>query len=95
MRRTAGVTTRILLALCLCAAALDLPLPARSDARTRVVPVVVITSSKEDRDVAEAYKLGVNSYIVKPIEFDKLVVSVGQLGLYWLLLNHPPAPSGA
>jgi two-component system response regulator len=59
----------------------------KSDERTKTIPVVVLTSSKEDRDVAESYKLGVNSYIAKPVDFDKFVQAVSELGLYWLLLN--------
>lgn len=62
----------------------------KSDDRTKVIPVVVLSSSKEDSDIIEAYKLGVNSYIVKPVEFDKFVNSVSELGLYWILMNHPP-----
>jgi two-component system, response regulator len=62
----------------------------RSDAALRTVPVVILTSSREERDVVESYSLGVNSYIVKPIEFDKFVETVQMLGLYWLLLNEPP-----
>ena len=62
----------------------------KEDERTRVIPVVVLTSSKEDRDVVESYKLGVNSYISKPVEFDEFAKTVAELGLYWLLVNHPP-----
>jgi CheY-like chemotaxis protein len=60
------------------------------DERTRVIPVVVLTSSREERDIVESYELGVNSYIVKPVDFDKFLDCVGELGLYWLLLNQPP-----
>ncbi len=62
----------------------------KSDERTRTIPVVVLTSSKEDRDVAESYRLGVNSYISKPVEFDAFAKTVAELGLYWLLTNRPP-----
>lgn len=62
----------------------------RLDERTRVIPVVVLTSSREERDIVESYELGVNSYIVKPVDFDKFLDCVGELGLYWLLLNQPP-----
>ena len=62
----------------------------KADERTRRIPVVVLTSSKEDRDVAESYNLGVNSYIGKPVEFDEFSDVVSQLGLYWLLINQPP-----
>ena len=59
---------------------------------TKAIPVVVLTSSKEDRDVAESYRLGVNSYIGKPVEFDEFAKVVSELGLYWLLVNKPPVP---
>ncbi|ADE11566.1 response regulator [Sideroxydans lithotrophicus] len=62
----------------------------KADARTHTIPVVVLTSSKEDRDVAESYQLGVNSYISKPVEFDEFAKTVSELGLYWLLVNRPP-----
>jgi CheY-like chemotaxis protein len=63
----------------------------KSDPRTRAIPVVALTSSREDRDVVESYNLGVNSYIVKPVDFEQFNEAVRQLGLYWLLLNQPPA----
>ena len=62
----------------------------KSDERTKIIPVVVLTSSKEERDIVESYKLGVNSYIVKPVNFDKFLNAVSDLGLYWLLLNQSP-----
>ena len=62
----------------------------KSDPMTRIIPVVVLTSSKEESDVIESYKLGVNSYIVKPVDFDKFVDSVQTLGFYWLLFNQGP-----
>ena len=62
----------------------------RADERTKLLPIVLLTSSKEDCDVLEAYKLGANSYIVKPVDFDKFSEAVSNLGLYWLLLNEPP-----
>lgn len=79
---------------------LDLKLPkvdglevlrkVREDKRTRSVPVVVLTSSREESDIVESYNLGVNSYVVKPVEFDKFTAAIAELGLYWLLLNQPP-----
>jgi DNA-binding response OmpR family regulator len=79
---------------------LDLKLPkvdglevlrvVKGDERTKIIPVIVLTSSDEEKDVIESYRLGVNSYIVKPVEFDKFVIAVRDLGLYWLLLNRPP-----
>ena len=62
----------------------------RSDERTRTIPVVVITSSKEDPDIKKCYQLGVNSYVVKPIEFDEFQKAISNLGLYWLIINQPP-----
>lgn len=62
----------------------------KSDERTKVIPVVVLTSSTEERDLVESYKLGANSYIAKPVDFDSFVRAVAELGLYWLLLNQPP-----
>ena len=79
---------------------LDLKLPkidgievlrrVRSEERTRNLPIVVLTSSQEERDINECYQLGVNSYVVKPVEFDKFYKAVGDLGMYWLVLNKSP-----
>lgn len=79
---------------------LDLKLPlvdglevlerVKSDSRTHRIPIVVLTSSREQPDIARCYQLGVNSYIVKPVDFEQFVESVRQLGLYWVLLNQPP-----
>ena len=62
----------------------------RADERTKMLPVVVLTSSCEDRDVIETYQLGTNSYIVKPVDFENFSEAVSNLGLYWLVLNQPP-----
>jgi two-component system response regulator len=79
---------------------LDLKLPkvdglevlqrVKSDPRTRMLPVVVLTSSREERDIVESYQLGVNSYIVKPVDFEQFTEAVRQMGLYWRLLNQSP-----
>jgi CheY-like chemotaxis protein len=89
---TEGVRPRVIF--------LDLKLPKidgmevlrriRADDRTKQIPVVVLTSSQEERDINESYKLGVNSYVVKPVEFDKFYKTVSDLGTYWLVLNKTP-----
>lgn len=62
----------------------------RADERTHKIPIVVLTSSNEDPDIQECYRLGVNSYVVKPVQFEKFIKAVSELGLYWLLVNKPP-----
>ncbi len=62
----------------------------KADERTKHIPIVVLTSSKEDRDIVKSYNLGVNSYVSKPVDFDEFSKTVGELGLYWLLINRPP-----
>ena len=62
----------------------------KSDETKKIIPVVVLTSSKEEKDIIESYKLGVNAYIVKPVDFDKFVKAISEIGLFWLLLNQPP-----
>ncbi|MFB3738692.1 MAG: response regulator [Candidatus Velamenicoccus archaeovorus] len=62
----------------------------REDERTRTIPVVALTSSKEEPDLVESYELGVNSYITKPVEFEQFVRCVSEIGLYWLVLNRVP-----
>ncbi len=62
----------------------------KSDEARKVIPVVVLTSSKEDRDIIESYKLGANAYVVKPVDFDKFVKAIAEIGVFWLLLNQSP-----
>ena len=62
----------------------------RADERTKFIPVVALTSSGEERDVIETYKVGVNSYIVKPVDFESFSAAVAEIGHYWLLVNHEP-----
>jgi two-component system, response regulator len=79
---------------------LDLKLPkvdgmevlkqVKSDPRTRTIPIVIMTSSKEERDLASGYNLGANSYIQKPVDFDQFRETVKSVGLYWLVINQPP-----
>ncbi len=83
---------------------LDLKLPkvdgkevlkaVRNDPRTRSIPVVIFTSSKEERDLIDGYGLGANSYIQKPLDFNEFRDAVRQFGMYWLLVNIPPPPNG-
>jgi two-component system, response regulator len=83
---------------------LDLKLPkidglevlrkVRADERTRLLPVVILTSSKEKQDLLRGYSLGTNSYVRKPIDFEEFTKAVGLLGLYWLLINEPPPSTG-
>ncbi|MDB5200072.1 MAG: response regulator [Chitinophagaceae bacterium] len=62
----------------------------RTDERTKTIPVVVLTSSKEDPDIRKCYDLGVNSYVVKPVEFDEFQKAISDLGLYWMIVNQQP-----
>lgn len=93
VRATASEGPRVIL--------LDLKLPKvsglevlkeiKSHQTLKTIPIVILTSSAEEPDIAECYKLGANSYIVKPVDFDRFTEAVRELGLYWLLLNRPPA----
>ena len=62
----------------------------RADECTKLIPVVILTSSKEEHDLISSYKLGANSYVRKPVDFNKFVEAVREIGLYWLLINEPP-----
>lgn len=62
----------------------------KGDEQRKIIPVVVLTSSKEEKDIVESYKLGVNAYIVKPVDFDRFAKAVAELGLFWMVLNEPP-----
>lgn len=82
---------------------LDLKLPkvdglevlrqAKNDSRTKPIPVVILTASREERDLVESYQLGANGYIQKPVDFVQFREAVKQLGLYWLVVNQPPPPA--
>jgi CheY-like chemotaxis protein len=82
---------------------LDLKLPkvdglevlraVKSDPRTKAIPVVIMTASREERDLVEGYRLGVNAYIQKPVDFDQFRQIVEQMGLFWLVVNQPPPPA--
>jgi two-component system, response regulator len=71
---------------------LDVLRQMRADPRTRRLPVIILTSSKEEHDIAAGYDYGVNSYIPKPVDFAEFAVTIQQLGLYWLLMNEQPPP---
>lgn len=75
---------------------IDLLRRLREDLRTQLIPVVVLTSSREEKDIEESYRLGINSYVVKPVEFDKLTELIGHICRYWLVVNlQPPLPQRA
>jgi two-component system, response regulator len=67
----------------------------KADSRTKTIPVVILTSSKEECDLVNSYHLGVNSYIQKPVDFDQFRKTIKTIGLYWLVINQPPVPEGA
>ncbi len=73
---------------------LDVLQRVKGDPRTRMLPVVVLTSSREERDIVESYRLGVNSYITKPVDFEQFTAAMRTLGMYWVLLNQPPVLPG-
>ena len=72
---------------------LDVLRAIKNDPRTRAIPVVVMTSSKEERDLVESYKLGVNAYVVKPVDFHEFVNAIKELGVFWAVINEPPPGS--
>src|SRR3989337_110987 len=65
----------------------------RADENLRLIPVVMLTSSREERDLVESYKLGINAYVVKPVGFDKFIIAVKELGMFWAVINEPPPGS--
>lgn len=72
---------------------LDVLRAVKSDPHLRTIPVVVLTSSREEQDVVRSYELGVNAYVVKPVQFEKFLRAVRDLGLFWMLINEPPPAS--
>lgn len=64
----------------------------RADATLRVLPIVILTSSREENDLVKGYQLGANAYVVKPVDFDQFISAVSQLGVFWALINEPPPP---
>lgn len=73
---------------------LDVLRSIKSDERLKLIPVVVLTSSREERDLIESYRLGVNAYVVKPVSFHDFMDAVKELGVFWALINEPPPPDG-
>jgi|SRR5690554_1210478 len=62
----------------------------KSDPKLKTIPIVIVTSSREEKDLVESYNIGVNAYVVKPVEFEKFIETVKQLGIFWALINEPP-----
>lgn len=67
----------------------------RADAALRTLPIVILTSSREENDLVKGYQLGANAYVVKPVDFDQFIAAVSQLGVFWALVNEPPPPTSA